>query len=488
MLYLFLGEIQDVSESLPSDSTEEMHSRLLIDYLVEDYTEIKTKIRPMIENGTIEFEFIWALFRPGTIAFQEARDVNEEDFAFTVDYVSKEEPLKQEKDYQGFYRIEGHYLTFDGTNFGYRDVSVHIDKFKGTREIHKLQAYPLQHCKDASMGTKLRDRGERLVHLQQRTEYQYDGLATSANKQILSVQGRIVVDQLGYGEENGFPGHMTSLGVNVSDSFTVEQLQMASPYTLGFSMRQKQWARFKVGCIRNVERREKAWASLVLADSSKKRLEQLITYINKHGQASADIIEGKGQGFLVVLHGSPGCGKTLTAEAVAERLGVPLYSVSAADIGVKAEDVAKNLQEIFNRAYHWKAIILLDEADTFVQSRLGVDMRQQAAISALIRELEQYRGFMFLTTNHVRTFDAAVISRAHFLIEYKDLTVKERAKIWNLFIQRVENQIAPEEIKDIAGRECINGREVCSSREVYVCSLTSSDQELCQNWTRYGLQ
>lgn len=41
-----------------------------------------------------------------------------------------------------------------------------------------------------------------------------------------------------------------------------------------------------------------------------------------------DIVEGKGDGIALVLHGPSGSGKTLRAEAVSERLRVPLYSMS----------------------------------------------------------------------------------------------------------------------------------------------------------------
>ena len=41
--------------------------------------------------------------------------------------------------------------------------------------------------------------------------------------------------------------------------------------------------------------------------------------------ASADIIEGKGNGLIILLHGGPGTGKTLTAESVAELAEKPLY-------------------------------------------------------------------------------------------------------------------------------------------------------------------
>jgi hypothetical protein len=55
--------------------------------------------------------------------------------------------------------------------------------------------------------------------------------------------------------------------------------------------------------------------------------------------ASPDIIAGKGQGLLILLHGGPGTGKTLTAESIAETQERPLYRVTCGDIGIEPTQV-----------------------------------------------------------------------------------------------------------------------------------------------------
>lgn len=47
-----------------------------------------------------------------------------------------------------------------------------------------------------------------------------------------------------------------------------------------------------------------------------------------------DIVEGKGQGLVCLLHGPPGVGKALTAECVAEYVKRPLYMVSSGDVSL----------------------------------------------------------------------------------------------------------------------------------------------------------
>lgn len=51
-----------------------------------------------------------------------------------------------------------------------------------------------------------------------------------------------------------------------------------------------------------------------------------------------DIIQGKGQGVIMLLVGNPGTGKTLTAEAIADNVRRPLYVLSAGELGRYAGD------------------------------------------------------------------------------------------------------------------------------------------------------
>ena len=71
-----------------------------------------------------------------------------------------------------------------------------------------------------------------------------------------------------------------------------------------------------------------------------------------------------------MLHGSPGVGKTLTAEAIAELLHRPLYSVSVGELGTNTQELEDKLREILEVASTWKAVVLLDEAGTSTGAQL----------------------------------------------------------------------------------------------------------------------
>src|SRR5690242_3786747 len=89
-----------------------------------------------------------------------------------------------------------------------------------------------------------------------------------------------------------------------------------------------------------------------------------------------DVISGKGKGIIMLLSGPPGVGKTLTAESVAESMHIPLYMMSAGDLGTGPDEVEGNLQKILEMVAKWDAILLLDECDVFLEERTTHDLER----------------------------------------------------------------------------------------------------------------
>lgn len=112
-------------------------------------------------------------------------------------------------------------------------------------------------------------------------------------------------------------------------------------------------------------------------------------------EQSTDLIKGKGNGLIILLHGSPGTGKTYTAKSVAKFAEKPLFCVTRGDIGTKPEQV-ENLESILHLGKIWGCVVLLDEADVFLEQRALTDLERDALVSVFLRDHRLLRGDSYL--------------------------------------------------------------------------------------------
>ncbi|KAJ3043363.1 hypothetical protein HDU99_009986 [Rhizoclosmatium hyalinum] len=193
-------------------------------------------------------------------------------------------------------------------------------------------------------------------------------------------------------------------------------------------------------------------------DHERKHL--ILNLVNGGTGCNLDLINGKGGGLIFLLHGCPGVGKTLTAESVAEHLHKPLYSVSAGELGTDVASLERKLSEILEVASAWSAVILIDEADIFLERRSENDIERNALVGIFLRLLEYHQGILFLTTNRVQCFDQAFKSRITLALRYGDLESSAREQIWKTFLDRSEGEGNWNLDVTELGKADINGREI----------------------------
>ncbi|UPK89428.1 hypothetical protein LCI18_000363 [Fusarium solani-melongenae] len=205
----------------------------------------------------------------------------------------------------------------------------------------------------------------------------------------------------------------------------------------GFDLRRKKWVDLEVDQIREVIWNDKAFGSLVADEDMKEFILALVTNLLET-EKGTDLIDNKGNGLIMLLHGSPGTGKTFTAESVAEIAKKPLYPVTCGDIGTEPEQVEKYLQSVFHLGKIWDCVVLLDEAEVFLEQRTLQDLKRNALVSVFLRALEYYEGILILTTNRVGTFDEAFKSRIQLALRYEKLQGYQRRQIWRNFFGRLK--------------------------------------------------
>ncbi|KAF2713337.1 P-loop containing nucleoside triphosphate hydrolase protein [Pleomassaria siparia CBS 279.74] len=224
----------------------------------------------------------------------------------------------------------------------------------------------------------------------------------------------------------------------VQHTFTEEELLIASPVVLGFAFSEKYWLEFSLLGVSEIQWNKEAFDSLVIPETYKQNLKGLVSSHRFNAAKTIDdVIQGKGKGMVVVLHGPPGVGKTLTAESIAEHLKCPLYAVSAGELGTNSACLERDLNRIMDITHSWGAMLLIDEADVFMEARQPNDIHRNSLVSVFLRLLEYYQGILFLTTNRVETLDEAFQSRIHMGIRYKELTARARMEIWKHHIKKV---------------------------------------------------
>lgn len=179
-------------------------------------------------------------------------------------------------------------------------------------------------------------------------------------------------------------------------------------------------------------------------------------------QREFDLVKGKGKGLIILLHGSPGVGKTSTAECVAANAGRPLFPITCGDLGADtALEIETNLEKFFDLARKWNCVLLLDEADVFLSARVSGNIKQNSLVSVFLRVLEYYSGILILTTNRVGAFDEAIKSRVHCALYYPPLDEQNTFKIWQMnlaglqerneeFEKKHQVRFEPEEIEEFA--------------------------------------
>src|SRR6266498_3481940 len=131
-------------------------------------------------------------------------------------------------------------------------------------------------------------------------------------------------------EINGKPDDDTT---PTKQKLTERQLWLAVPFVRGYALKTKKWLWFFVKSIVDIEWSDGAFKSLVLPEDQKELILAFAESQIKDKDSFDDVIQGKGRGIILLLSGPPGVGKTLTAESVAEMMRVPLYMLSAGDLG-----------------------------------------------------------------------------------------------------------------------------------------------------------
>ena len=140
-----------------------------------------------------------------------------------------------------------------------------------------------------------------------------------------------------------------------------------------------------------------------------------------------EALKTRGHGALC-FYGAPGTGKTALAEHIAKALDKPLIIKQASDLMSKyVGETEQNMAAMFKEAEAEKAVLLLDEADSFLQDRRGAQRSYEVTeVNEMLQGMERHNGIFICTTNLLDKIDQAALRRFTFKIKFMPLTAVQR--------------------------------------------------------------
>ncbi|RFU78510.1 p-loop containing nucleoside triphosphate hydrolase [Trichoderma arundinaceum] len=455
----------------------------LIDFLIPIAGPSVDALEQTRLTGKVAFDHLWQIFPPGELVMTKMYGHD------TVCRVIKHYKVDS---YSAYWVIEMEYVDWNGDRCGYQTMKTKIPQYNGYRWARSLSTWPISFDSDpATIKTKMIARGRMFEELRTYHFMQYEGrkIVMRGDKTAEPVSGRVVVDTFAYytsskevkpdlrplnlekekdnegdalkskggdEDEDGPDDESRDDYSTISDELkltvqrteaaaerkedltplTDEQCLLATPWVYGFDLKSKEWGLFLVEEMKDIVWNDDAFANLVLPGDEKELAWSFIENKNFASAGFDDFVTDKGRGIIILMFGPPGVGKTYTAEAVAEKGRVPLYSMSAGALGTRPHEVEEALDRALELCRLWNAMLLLDEADVFLSARKEDTLARNELVSIFLTKLEYYQGILFLTTNRAASLDHAFQSRVDLFLPYSDLTTAARRQVWQNFVMR----------------------------------------------------
>ncbi|MCT3917899.1 ATP-binding protein [Elizabethkingia anophelis] len=180
---------------------------------------------------------------------------------------------------------------------------------------------------------------------------------------------------------------------------------------------------------------------------------------------------------LIILAGDAGTGKTISAEAIANRMLRELKKEGfflKLSTRVRGEGLHGQMGNLVNDAFTELknqagkkriAFLLIDEADAIASTRATMQMHQEekAAVNTLIQKIDEIRelngrAILFMSTNRLHFLDEAIVRRAAVILEFERPTFDERKLLFETSLEgvRISNEQYGQ-LAELSGEEHNNG-------------------------------
>jgi hypothetical protein len=177
---------------------------------------------------------------------------------------------------------------------------------------------------------------------------------------------------------------------------------------------------------------------LILPPAQERQFEEIVTAMRNLSHVHARWGTGRvweEAGISALFAGAPGTGKTMAAEVLAARLGLPMFRVDLSQVVNKyIGETEKNLRRLFDSMEESDSLLFFDEAESLfgqrIQARTANDRFANMEVSYLLQRMERFRGVAILATNRRKDLDEAFLRRLRFVMEFPLPDAPERKRIW----------------------------------------------------------
>ncbi|MEO6986968.1 MAG: ATP-binding protein [Paralcaligenes sp.] len=154
-------------------------------------------------------------------------------------------------------------------------------------------------------------------------------------------------------------------------------------------------------------------------------------------QMAAGLVHSK-SGRLC-LYGPPGTGKTAYGRWVAEQMGVPLMVKRASDLMSKwVGENEKNIAQAFKQAEQDRALLLIDEVDSFLQDRRGAQRGWEVSlVNEMLTQMESFSGVFIASTNLMEGLDRAALRRFDIKVRFDFLKHEQAEELLHRYCLRL---------------------------------------------------
>ena len=201
------------------------------------------------------------------------------------------------------------------------------------------------------------------------------------------------------------------------------------------------------------------WTQLAVGGETRRELENLVSRCRHR-----EHLQSHSAGVRALFSGPSGTGKTLAARLLASTLQMDVYRLDLSSVVNKyIGETEKNLNLILSRAEELDVILLLDEGDSLLTQRTGVqssnDRYANLETNFLLQRLETFEGILVVTTNASERIDNAFQRRMDVVISFSPPSPPERWAIWQLHLPP-DHAVDYSLLEEVAGRCVLSGGQI----------------------------